>query len=268
MEYFIIKNNIQQGPFSVGELRLHDITSDTLVWAEGMAQWVPAWNVEELKPLFYGDRPKTGTPAPPPVPAGPASGLQAEIPTADAMRQPDNQEVPKTGTTGRSHKKRPWLIIILASFLVFMGVTNPSENQHRAAVKENAAQGVVKSFAKDNDILSQGMSAIGYMIAVPLIDNILDYMLEYHNYLLFSTTSITTKKGDTVISYGFLGNVFTADAESVARAIRSTINNPNKDKNSFDNDDHPDGDSGNDGRNNAEARSGGCKQNVPQLLSM
>lgn len=36
MQYFIVINDVQQGPFSIDELRQRNITSDTLVWAEGM----------------------------------------------------------------------------------------------------------------------------------------------------------------------------------------------------------------------------------------
>lgn len=237
MEFFIIKNNIQQGPFSLEELRSQNITSDTLVWAEGMAQWTPAWKVEELKPLFYGDLSNSERATPPPLPADSTDELQAEIPTPDFTRQPSFQENEQTRDTSRNHRKWAWVIIIFVAFLVFAGVTNPSKDQHCATIKEHVTQGLAKSFTEDDDALSQGLSALGYMIAAPLINNILDYMLEYHNYLLFSTTSITTKNGDTIISYGFLGNVFTANAENISRSIRSSKNKLNKDKNVFENDD-------------------------------
>lgn len=52
-EYFYIGNNDKQvGPFSVDELKFQPITPQTPVWCEGMADWTPAGNVEELKPLF------------------------------------------------------------------------------------------------------------------------------------------------------------------------------------------------------------------------
>lgn len=54
MNYFIIVNDAQQGPYTIEELRQRHIDTSTLVWAEGMAQWTPAWQVEELKTLFNG----------------------------------------------------------------------------------------------------------------------------------------------------------------------------------------------------------------------
>lgn len=76
MQYFIVINDVQQGPFSIDELRQRNITSDTLVWAEGMPQWVPAWQVEELRPLFYADAQTSQTAAPQQIPTPPPYGTQ------------------------------------------------------------------------------------------------------------------------------------------------------------------------------------------------
>ena len=43
MTYFIIINNQQTGPYTLEELFDRHITSDTLVWTEGMTNWTPAW---------------------------------------------------------------------------------------------------------------------------------------------------------------------------------------------------------------------------------
>ncbi len=48
MNYWIIVNGQQQGPFSVDELRGMSITPSTQVWAEGMPNWVSAGTVPEL----------------------------------------------------------------------------------------------------------------------------------------------------------------------------------------------------------------------------
>lgn len=50
MEYFIIdENNQQAGPFSLEQLAEKAITPETLVWAQGMDDWTPAWKIAELK---------------------------------------------------------------------------------------------------------------------------------------------------------------------------------------------------------------------------
>jgi len=67
MNYFIIVNDQQQGPFTIDELKLRGIAPDTLVWAEGMPQWMPASQVDELKTIFQNEAGgSTATPPPPP----------------------------------------------------------------------------------------------------------------------------------------------------------------------------------------------------------
>lgn len=52
-EYFIIENNGQQaGPFSLEQLVQKAITPETLVWAQGMKDWTPAWKIAELKTVL------------------------------------------------------------------------------------------------------------------------------------------------------------------------------------------------------------------------
>lgn len=58
-KYFIIINGQQSGPFSLEELFDRHITSETLVWAEGMQNWTPAWEIEELKDILRGIDPRS-----------------------------------------------------------------------------------------------------------------------------------------------------------------------------------------------------------------
>lgn len=53
MEFFIIDNNGQQaGPFSMDQLVQKGISPETLVWKQGMADWMPAWKVEDLRAVL------------------------------------------------------------------------------------------------------------------------------------------------------------------------------------------------------------------------
>lgn len=61
MNYFIIENGQQAGPFSIDQLRFRNITGETMVWYEGMAQWGKAKDVPSLASLL-----QLGTPPPPP----------------------------------------------------------------------------------------------------------------------------------------------------------------------------------------------------------
>lgn len=52
MEYLIFQNGQTKGPFTIDALRTMRITPDTQVLPQGMTQWIPAGQVEELRSLF------------------------------------------------------------------------------------------------------------------------------------------------------------------------------------------------------------------------
>lgn len=84
MRYFIYADNRQQGPFSVSELMERGLSSETLVWAEGMEQWTPAWQVRELKDAMEG-KAQPG-PVPPPLPSEPSARAESASGQADGGR--------------------------------------------------------------------------------------------------------------------------------------------------------------------------------------
>ena len=54
MKYYIAENGQQAGPFEPNELLLHGLTVNSLVWCEGMPNWVSASEVPELMALLSG----------------------------------------------------------------------------------------------------------------------------------------------------------------------------------------------------------------------
>ncbi len=73
MEYhYVNEQNKKAGPVSVDELKSHGIKADTLVWCQGMGDWKPANQVEELKELF-----PTVPGSPPPLPRDQADPFAA-----------------------------------------------------------------------------------------------------------------------------------------------------------------------------------------------
>lgn len=227
MNYFIIINNAQQGPFSVAELQQKGISSETLVWTEGMAEWTPAWQVEELRPIFYKQTAGAAVPPPPPVSAaagsqadpadGPASWQTASADAAATSSAPDSQ-TPKSRHNGR------WAVIVLVVVALVLAFTNPSEKAHKQAILSNVTNGISQLTDSDNgNPIAQGLTAIGQMFAGGMVQMMLEQNLEYHNYLFFSTTSLHLGSQDVRVSMGFLGNVFTADEDGVADKLKKAI---------------------------------------------
>lgn len=105
MNYYIVENNQQAGPFSIEQLRSKGITSDVYVWAEGMAGWEQAGNVKELQVLFA----PPAQPAQPvqPQPAQPQAYAQPAQPQYQAQPQQQPQPQPQQQSYAQSAQKEP-----------------------------------------------------------------------------------------------------------------------------------------------------------------
>lgn len=53
MDYFLADGNTRRGPFPAEMLLRQGMRADTLVWREGMPQWLPAEQVPELRDMLH-----------------------------------------------------------------------------------------------------------------------------------------------------------------------------------------------------------------------
>ena len=73
-KYYYTDGKERFGPFTLEELAAKNISRDTMVWMEGLTDWIPAGNLTELQSLF-----SAGGPQVPPVGA-PYVNLMMEKP--------------------------------------------------------------------------------------------------------------------------------------------------------------------------------------------
>lgn len=57
MQYFISNNGQQAGPFELHDLIANGLNPQSLVWCEGMANWLPATQVPEVAQLLGAQQP-------------------------------------------------------------------------------------------------------------------------------------------------------------------------------------------------------------------
>ncbi len=220
MKYFIIINGAQQGPFSLAELQQKGLSSDTLVWAEGMAEWTPAWQVEELRPIFY--KQDAGAAMPPPPPVNP--GVGGTMAGQSVAGNPGAQTANAAYQPKKPQHNGLWIVIVLVVVAGVLALTNPSEAAHKRAIISNISNGLGKAAGtNDGSLLSQGLGMIGQVFGQGLATMVLDQNLQYNNYLLFSTTTLHVGPKEVRASVGFLGNVFTADEDKVAKSLREAF---------------------------------------------
>ena len=93
--YYLTPQNEQMGTVDANQLVALGVNANTLVWTQGMSQWAPAGQVQELKPFF--------APAPAAAPAPPAYVAQpAPQPAVYIQNSPSGTSQPAMPKPGNN----------------------------------------------------------------------------------------------------------------------------------------------------------------------
>ena len=205
MKYFIIEQGKQQGPFTIYELKDKGINSDTPVWSEGMDDWMPAGKVEELRGFLFNTNDKS---TPPPY-----------IPPRTSMPDVSHDD----GKKGKRSGCWVVMVLLLLGLAIFLFATNPDKQQHANAIKGKIVLALDQQASNSNNIVGLGVHVLGKFFVNQLSDKILNEMLEYHNYGLFSKCSVSMKGKTHTVSYGLVSHVFTANEDDIANYLKENI---------------------------------------------
>lgn len=253
MDYFILDhNNKPCGPFTLYQLRGMGLTRKSYVWARGWDKWVHAGDVEEINKYVLHAPKATPTPkssatsdAQETKSSAALSGQETKSSAAPNAQEtkssatPDAQET-KSSAAGRSvdgrsaapsgqeakssaapsgqkakkpacpsSQKRLFVCLaILFALVCLLTSTNPNIFAHR-----REARPVVEE-AVEADISSGHSNTTDYPNGTS-VDRIFDATLVYHNYYLFSTTTVQLRQTTHFLSFGILGHVFTTSVGSL-----------------------------------------------------
>lgn len=218
MEFFIIDHNGQQaGPFSFDQLVQKGISPETLVWKQGMADWTPAWKVEDLKAVLEAIRANQQQDYQKAQQEAYQQGFQQ-----GAAMNSNFQQQPKKKT---SHFAIKMVIGLIIFILALFAVTNPSADAHKEKVRTEANKAVEKAVGStDNNFFSQALHSVAKMMAGSMMDEAMNQLFEYHNYIVCSTGSVEFNSKPHTVSFGILGNVYTMNADDMVKALESADN--------------------------------------------
>lgn len=227
MEYFIIENGQQAGPFTIAQLAEKHITSETLVWTEGMANWTPAWQVKELRYILGIAGTGAGNassvpPVPPTPPIAPSTTATEQPATPNHFANTDQSQQPR-----KKGGKTLWKIILalIVFILAIFAFTNPGEEAHKQTVQRETTEAIEKATAtSDNNFFTQGLRSIAKMMAGNFLGEALDQFFEYHNYILFSKGTVTYQGREHAVSFGILGKVYTMNSDDIINALEKNDN--------------------------------------------
>lgn len=229
MEFFIIDRNGQQaGPFSFDQLVQKGISPETLVWKQGMADWTPAWKVEELKAVLEAVEANQSN-------QKVQSNQKAQQQDYQKAQQEAYQQGFQQGAAMNSNfqqqpkKKSHFAIKMVIGLIIFIlaifAITNPSADAHKEKVRTEASKAVEKAVGStDNNFFSQALRSVAKMMAGSMMDEAMNQLFEYHNYIVCSTGSVEFNGKQHTVSFGILGNVYTMNADDMVKALESADN--------------------------------------------
>lgn len=222
MEFFIIDHNGQQaGPFSFNQLVQKGISPETLVWKQGMADWTPAWKVEELRAVLEAIRANQQQAQQQDYQKAQQEAYQQGFQQGAAMNS-NFQQQPKKKTNHFAMKLVIGLIIFI---LAIFAVTNPGADAHKEKVRTEASKALEKAVGStDNNFFSQALRSVAQMMAGSMMDEAMNQLFEYHNYIVCSTGSVEFNGKPYTVSFGILGNVYTMNADDMVKALESADN--------------------------------------------
>ena len=242
MEFFIIDHNGQQaGPFSFDQLVQKGISPETLVWKQGMADWTPAWKVEELRAVLEAAEAnqsnqnilniqkqegvqqgfQQGANQQQDYQKAQQEAYQQGFQQGAAMHS-NFQQQPKKKT---SHFAMKLVIGLIIFILAIFAVTNPGADAHKEKVRTEASKAVEKAVGStDNNFFSQALRSVAKMMAGSMMDEAMNQLFEYHNYIVCSTGSVDFNGKPHTVSFGILGNVYTMNADDMVKALESADN--------------------------------------------
>lgn len=243
MEFFIIDRNGQQaGPFSFDQLVQKGISPETLVWKQGMADWTSAWKVEDLKAVLEAVEANQSNQN-----AQKQEGVQQGFQQGANQQQAQQQDYQKAQQEAyqqgfqqgaamhsnfqqqpkkkTSHFAMKIVIGLIIFILAIFAVTNPSADAHKEKVRTEASKAVEKAVGStDNNFFSQALRSVAKMMAGSMMDEAMNQLFEYHNYIVCSTGSVEFNGKPHTVSFGILGNVYTMNADDMVKALESADN--------------------------------------------
>ena len=252
MEYFIIDNNGQQaGPFSQDQLVQKAISPETLVWKQGMADWTPAWKVEELRTVLEAveaNKPNSTNQQESQEPQQQSSEQTQQQAYQQAQQQAYQQGFQQGAAMNANFQQQPKkrkshmaikLIIGLIVFIIAVfAVSNPGADAHKEKVRTEVGKAIEKATStSDNNFFSQALRSVAKMMAGSVMDEAMNQLFEYHNYIVCSKGTVEFNGKQHTVSFGILGTVYTMNADDMVKALEGADNLQLEEMNSSSSDD-------------------------------
>jgi len=217
MEFYLIRNGQQVGPFSLEELANQGITAETEVWTQGMADWQQAGDVPALTTLLQQqqfNKHQADATTPIGTPYDNAITNNQQTYNTPPPRRPYIE--PAKSNSGCTR----WLLValILAVLFATMVFTCPGQRAHEQAIQQVTRQWVDEKVEQKSPLPGVLNELIKYITGSGT-DMAISHYLDVKNYLVCSVGKMSVSEGkDKMVSLGIFGHVFTFDKDDIEQA--------------------------------------------------
>lgn len=218
MEYYIEIDKEKRGSYSLSELAERNLQATTLVMPAEGTQWVPAWQVEELRAILEGKNPADVERQPQEVPFVEATPIEQTAQQENTVQQ---QNSPKKNHTGCLLG----ILIALIALVAVLIITCPKPEQHK-----DALSGVITKTVNDavndstnttgDEFIDNAFRSISNAFAGKVIKTAVDNLVTVDNHIIYSTGKVNYGGKDHIVSLGLLGHIFTVDEDDLQEAAK------------------------------------------------
>ena len=131
------------------------------------------------------------------------------------------------------------LIIGLIVFIIAVfAVSNPGADAHKEKVRTEVGKAIEKATStSDNNFFTQALRSVAKMMAGSVMDEAMNQLFEYHNYIVCSKGTVEFNGKQHTVSFGILGAVYTMNADDMVKALEGADNLQLEEMNSSSSDD-------------------------------
>lgn len=197
MEYYIEIDKEKRGPYSLSELAERNLQATTLVMPAEGTQWVPAWQVEELRAILEGKNPADVERQPQEVPFVEATPIEQTMQQENTVQQ---QNPPKKNHTGCLLG----ILIALIALVAVLIITCPKPEQHK-----DALSGVITQTVNDavndstnttgDEFIDNAFRSISNAFAGKVIKTAVDNLVTVDNHIIYSTGKVNYGGKDHIV---------------------------------------------------------------------
>ena len=152
-----------------------------------------------------------------------------------ATRNANFQQHPKKR---KSHMAIKLIIGLIVVIIAAVAVSNPGADAHMEKGRTEVGKAIEKATStSDNNFFSQALRSVAKMMAGSVMDEAMNQLFEYHNYIVCSKGTVEFNGKQHTVSFGILGTVYTMNADDMVKALEGADNLQLEEMNSSSSDD-------------------------------